>query len=97
MSLFPSKFFCPKSPKNIVGEPFFVSEMFWYQKFVDNRGITILSFVFVSQCQKNCGEASNDSKKLGHPKNLCIMGEFHDFPLRTFGLTVSKNIVGERF
>ena len=59
--------------------------------------MTILSFVFVSQCQKICGEASNDSKKLGHPKNLCIMGEFHDFPLRTFSLTVSKNIVGERF
>ena len=31
---------------------------------------TILSIVFVSQCQKNCGEPSNDSKNLGHPKNF---------------------------
>ena len=63
-------FFCPKSPKNIIGEPFRVSELFWYQKFLDNRGFTILSFVFVSQCRKICGAASNDSKKLGHPKIL---------------------------
>ena len=50
--VFPSNFVCPKSPKNIVGEPFFLSEIFWYQKFFDNRGITILSNFFVSHCQK---------------------------------------------
>ena len=124
--------FCPKSPKNIVGEPFCVSEMFWYQKFLDiwsitilsnffvshhqksswrkpvcvsdvfwfqnmsdYRGITTLSIVVVSQCRKCCGEPSNGSKKLGQPRFLCIIGEFHDFPWKTFSLTVATNFVGE--
>ena len=45
--------FCPKPPKNIVGEPFCASEMFWYQKSMDNRGITILSIFFVSHRQES--------------------------------------------
>ena len=36
-----------------MGEPFCVSEIFWYQKFLDNRGITILSNYFVSHRQKS--------------------------------------------
>ena len=72
--------FCPKSSKDIVGEPFLVSDLFWYQIFLDNRGITILSIVFVSRSQKFRGEPSNDSIKLGHPKIVCIIREFHDFP-----------------
>ena len=46
-------FFCPKSPKNIVGEPFCLSENFWYQKFFDNKGIIILCNFFVSHRQKS--------------------------------------------
>ena len=49
----PSKFFCPKTPKNIVGGHFCVSEMFWYQKILDNRSITILLICFVSHRQKS--------------------------------------------
>ena len=75
-------------------EPVCVSELFWFQNLLDNRGITILSIVFVSQCRKFCGEPSNDSKKLGHPKILCIIGESHDFPLKGSSLTVPKNFVG---
>ena len=56
----------------------------------------ILSIVFVSQCREICGEPSYDSKNLGHPKFLCIIGEFHDFPWKTFSLAVPKNFVGER-
>ena len=52
---------------------------------------------FDSQCQKFCIETSNDSNKMGRPKNLCIVGEFHDFTLINFSLTKSKNFVGERF
>ena len=51
--VFPSKFFGPNLPKKIVGAPSCVSEMFWYQKFLDNRGITILSIFFVSHRQKS--------------------------------------------
>ena len=91
------EFFCLASPKIIVGETSCVSEIFWFPYFLDNTGITILSIVFVSQCREICGEPSNDSKNLGYPRFLCIMGEFHDFPWKTFSLTVPKNLVGEHF
>ena len=38
--------FLSQVTENIVGEPFCVSEMFWYQKFLDNRGITFLPIFF---------------------------------------------------
>ena len=46
------RFFCLTSPKIIVSEPVCVSELFWYQKILDNMGITILSTLFVSQYRK---------------------------------------------
>ena len=95
--VFPSERFSPKSPQNNVSEPFRVSEMFSYQKFLDSRGIKILSILFVSQYQKICVQPSNDSKKLGHPKFLCTKVEVNDFPWINFGLTVPKNFMGERF
>ena len=90
-------FFCLTSPEIIVGETFCVAEILWYQIFRDNRGITNLLIVFVSRCRIFCGKAFNGSKNLGHPKILCIMGEFHDFRSKIFSLTRPKNIVGERF
>ena len=45
--------FFPNRTKNIVGEPFCVSEMFWYQNILDNRGITILSIFFVWHRQES--------------------------------------------
>ena len=53
MSSFSVEVFLSKVAENIVGEPFCVSQMFWYQKFLDNRGITILSKYFVSHRQKS--------------------------------------------
>ena len=47
-----------------------VSEIFLFQNVLDNGGITVLSIVFVSQCRKICGDPSNDSKNLGHPKKF---------------------------
>ena len=63
-------FFCLTSPEIILGETFCVSELLRYQNqsFLDKKGITNLPIVFVSQSQKFCGEPSNDSKKLGHPR-----------------------------
>ena len=46
------RFFCLTSLKIIVSEPVCVSELFWYQNVLDNRGITILSILFVSQYRK---------------------------------------------
>ena len=53
-----------------MGETFCVSEFLWfqYQTFLDKEGITDLPIVFDSQSQKFCGEPSNESEKLGHPK-----------------------------
>ena len=36
-------------------------------------------------------------KKIGQPKILGIIGEFHGFPFKTSSLTVPKTFVGERF
>ena len=36
---FPSKIFCLTIPKNFVGEPFGVSENFWYRKNICFRGL----------------------------------------------------------
>ena len=44
--------FCLTVPENFGEEHFCVALMFWYQIFMDNRGIRILSNFFVSQCQK---------------------------------------------
>ena len=85
------------SPKITVSEHVCVSELFWFQKFLANRGITGLSIVFVSQRRKICGEPSNDSKKLGRAKILCIIGEFHVFLLQTSSLTVPNTSVEEGF
>ena len=38
--------FLSQVAENIVGEPFCVSEVFWYQKFLDIRGTTILPTSF---------------------------------------------------
>ena len=77
-----------------MGELFCVSELFWYQNVLDNRVITILLILFVSQYQKICVQPSNDSKKSGHPKFLCTKEEVNDFPGINFGLTVPKKLHG---
>ena len=40
-------------PKNIVGEHFCVPETFWYEKFLDNRSITIFLIFFCLTSPKN--------------------------------------------
>ena len=44
--------FCLTSPKIIMGEPFCVSELFWLQNVLDNRGTTILSIVLSHNAEK---------------------------------------------
>ena len=88
-------FLCPKSPKNIVGESFCVSEMFWYQKFLDNKGITILSCVFVSQCQKLSWANRSVFQNYSGINLFWIIGVSR--LCRMFSLTEPKNFVGKRF
>ena len=67
------------STKNCVGEPFGVSDNFWYRKnFMDERGrkegvITIFRRKFVVS-QNLVGEPFGVSEKFGHQKILCIRG-----------------------
>ena len=89
--------FCLTSPRIIAGKPVCVSEVFLFQIILDNKGMTILSIVSVSQCRRFCGEPSNDSKNLGHPKNLSIIGEFHDFPGKHLVLQYRKTSWGNAF
>ena len=91
------QFFLSHIAKNHRGRTLLCFRIICYESFSDNRVITILSIVFVSQCRKICGEPFNDSKKLEHLKLLCIIGEFHEFLSKNFSLTRPKNIVGERF
>ena len=51
---FPSKLFCLTVPKNFLGEPFGVSENYWYRKFLCFRGLChdFLSIFFVSHYRK---------------------------------------------
>ena len=53
VSRFSVEVFWSQIAEKIVGAPSCVSEMFWYQKFLDNRGITILSNFFVSDRHKS--------------------------------------------
>ena len=67
------------------------------EKLLDNKVARFCRLFLSHSAEKFVENPPRIQKKLGHPKNLCIMVEFHDFPLRTFSLRVSKNIVGERF
>ena len=75
-----------------MGEPFCVSEMFWYQKFLDNRGITILSNYFVSHCQKSSWAIRSVFHKYSGIKLFWIIG-VSQF-CRLLCLTMPKNFVG---
>ena len=67
------------------------------EKLLDNKVARFCRLFLSHSAKKIVENPPMIKKKLGHPKNLCIMVECHDFPLRTFSLTVLKNIVGERF
>ena len=97
VSRFSVEFLLSQIAENHRGRTLLCFRIFCYQNFSDNRVIKLLSVVFVSQCRKICGEPFNDSKKLGHPKLLCIIGEFHEILSKVFRLTRPKNILGERF
>ena len=53
VSRFSVEVFWSQIAEKIVGESFCISEIFWYQKFFDNRLITNLSTFFVSHRQKS--------------------------------------------
>ena len=89
------QFFLSQIAKNHRGRTLLCFRILCFQNFLDNRGITSLSIVFVSECQKICGQPFKDSRKLGHPKLLCKIGDFLEFRSKKFSLTSPKNIVGE--
>ena len=52
---FRSKTFCLTEPKKFVGEPFFVSQIFWYRKTSWRRG-RVVSEVSVGSCLSQFAE-----------------------------------------
>ena len=61
-------------PKNFVGGTLVFQKCFGIKKFLDNRGITILSIFFVSQCQKILWETLQCFRKFGVSKNFMHKG-----------------------
>ena len=100
-----SEIFCLTVPKNFVGEPFCVSQNFWYRKILwiragEGRREGVSRF-----CFKNF--LSHSAEKLrrgifqcfsnfGYSKILCITGVYHDFLSKNFCLTVPKSTRGAR-
>ena len=74
MSSFSVEVFLSQVAENIVGEPFCVTEMFWYQKFSDKRGIKNLSNFFVSHRQKSSWANCSVFQKYSGIKLFWIIG-----------------------
>ena len=92
VSRFSVEIFLSQVAKNIVGEPFCVSEMFWYQNFLDNRGSTILPNFFVSHRQKSSWANRSVFQNYTGIKMFWITG-VRRF-CRLFCLTMPKNFAG---
>ena len=92
MSRFSVEVFLSQVAENIVGEPFCVSEMFWYQKFLDNRGNTILPNFFVSHRQKSSWANRSVFQNYTGIKMFWITG-VRRF-CRLFCLTMPKSFAG---
>ena len=102
---FPSKLFCLTVPNNFVGEPFSVSENFWYRKILCFRGLyydfRISVEIFLSHNAENVRRwtlLSCVSENFRWPKSLWIRrGDYQDFPTKILCLTLPKISVGESF
>ena len=92
VSRFSVEVFLSQVAEDIAGEPFCVSEMFWYQKFLDNRGITILPNFFVSHRQKSSWANRSVFQNYTGIKKFWITG-VRRF-CRLFCLTTPKNFAG---
>ena len=86
------KCFCLTVPKHFIEEPFSVSENMYCRKMLRIRqGHLYLDFpseVFFLTGTKQLLEEILWFEKFGYRKNLCIIGEYHDF--------LPKSLVGER-
>ena len=103
ITIFCRKFFGLTVPKNFVGDPFCVSEKFWYRKMLGIRegaGITIFrQNCFVSQ-YRNISfveEPFYVSESFGYRKILCLRGEYYNFLWKICCLTVPKKFIEEPF
>ena len=98
---FPSKIFCLTVPKNFVGEPFSVSLISGIEKFYASEGyVTIFDRMFLSHSAENFRRGIlYCCINFGYRKSLDKRGggEYQDFLLKIFCLTVPKKFVGESF
>ena len=87
--------FCLTVPENFGEEHFCVALMFWYQIFMDNRGIRILSIVLSHSALKLRGGTLMCFRNVLVSKIFWVIG-VSGFCL-FFCLTLPKNFVGEPF
>ena len=103
ISLNSLKNFCLTVPIKFVGEHFCVSKEFWYRKFPSKGAGKLHGFVEIFYL--------TGPKKLRQGTILCFRkflvgkkflwirgwGGYHNFPSRSFCLTVPKYLIGEHF
>ena len=99
---FPSELFCLTIPKNFVGEPFDVSEIFWYRKILCFRGLCqdfLSKFLGLTVPKNFVGEPFTVSLISGIEKFYASEGyvTIFDFLSKFFCLTVPKIFAGEPF
>ena len=98
----PSKIFCLSVPIKFVGEHFCASKDFWY-RFFESKEVEASRFCrkfFYLTGPKKLRQGTNlFQKSSGREKNFWLGGGggYHDFPSKSFCLTVPKNFVGEHF
>ena len=80
-------------------ESFGVSLFSGIEKIYAQEGyITIFHRKFLSHCAENiCGGTLLFFQKMGFREILRIIVGYHDFPSKTFSLTVPKNLVRQSF
>ena len=91
-------------PIKFVEETFCVSKEFWYRKFSSKGGgsFTVLSKIFLShRTKKNSPGNHYVFQKFSGRENILWIrgggGGYHDFPSKSFCLTVPKYFIGEHF
>ena len=96
ISRFSVEIFMSHSAENFRGHPFNVSENLGYRKnLCILGGITIFRRkFFVSQCRKISWASLQCFRKFGVSKKIMHNRGWHNFPSKSFGLTVPKNFVG---
>ena len=96
----PLKNFCLTVPMKFV-EHFCVSKEFWYRKFSSKGGgsfTVLLKFLLSHRTEKTSPGKHSVFQKISGREKIFMEGRwYHDFPSKSFCLTVPKYFIGQHF